>query len=373
MPPLPSRVRLNVDSMADVRYLKNGCAVALRQLRDRITVQRSGLASGRHRAGARRSERPVHRAPPHRRGQGGRYRRADHRPLRTRRPRQRIDGARRLHHRAGCRRQVPVTRRIRHQDGAYAAQRPPGIPFGVPAIAKRGVVDKGGCRGSELVASSFHTASGSRGGTALVAGRASRRGSAKCVQAGTAVRRTLSRYNRAQRSGSLCIRHAYLYGIRWRRSPVTTLLTVYRHPIHRQPLRQPLLAIFFQAISLHPKHLHHSCSGRSGRASQPVPRHFAALPGSQFLEAPNEPRTGGGERSTSQTPAPPRFGLPTPTRGGAGPPPGPSATPSGLPVALAHPHQWPITPPCPAQALPSPSAVVCAWPMGCTWLCVGAC
>ena len=28
---------------ADVRYLKNGCAVALRQLRDRITVQRSGL------------------------------------------------------------------------------------------------------------------------------------------------------------------------------------------------------------------------------------------------------------------------------------------------------------------------------------------
>ena len=28
---------------ADVRYLKNGCAVALRQLRDRITVQRAGL------------------------------------------------------------------------------------------------------------------------------------------------------------------------------------------------------------------------------------------------------------------------------------------------------------------------------------------
>ena len=28
---------------ADVRYLKNGCAVALRQLRDRRTVQRSGL------------------------------------------------------------------------------------------------------------------------------------------------------------------------------------------------------------------------------------------------------------------------------------------------------------------------------------------
>ena len=28
---------------ADVRYLKNGCAAALRQLRDRLTVQRSGL------------------------------------------------------------------------------------------------------------------------------------------------------------------------------------------------------------------------------------------------------------------------------------------------------------------------------------------
>ena len=28
---------------ADVRYLKNGCASALRQLRDRLTVQRSGL------------------------------------------------------------------------------------------------------------------------------------------------------------------------------------------------------------------------------------------------------------------------------------------------------------------------------------------
>ena len=28
---------------ADVRYLKNGCAAALRQLRDRLTVRRSGL------------------------------------------------------------------------------------------------------------------------------------------------------------------------------------------------------------------------------------------------------------------------------------------------------------------------------------------
>ena len=38
---------------ADVRYLKNGCAAAIRQLRDRITVQRSGFASGRHGAGHR--------------------------------------------------------------------------------------------------------------------------------------------------------------------------------------------------------------------------------------------------------------------------------------------------------------------------------
>ena len=30
-------------TVADVRYLKNGCAAALRQLRDRLTVQRSGL------------------------------------------------------------------------------------------------------------------------------------------------------------------------------------------------------------------------------------------------------------------------------------------------------------------------------------------
>ena len=34
---------VNHDAAADVRYLKNGCAAALRQLRDRITVQRRGL------------------------------------------------------------------------------------------------------------------------------------------------------------------------------------------------------------------------------------------------------------------------------------------------------------------------------------------
>ena len=42
---------------ANVRYLKNGYAVALRQLRDRITVQRSDA----DRPGARRPEQPVHR------------------------------------------------------------------------------------------------------------------------------------------------------------------------------------------------------------------------------------------------------------------------------------------------------------------------
>ena len=35
---------------ADVRYLKRGCAAALRQLRDRLTVQRRRVASGWHRA-----------------------------------------------------------------------------------------------------------------------------------------------------------------------------------------------------------------------------------------------------------------------------------------------------------------------------------
>ena len=36
------RTRSTKGTATDVRYLKNGCAVALRQLRDRITVQRSG-------------------------------------------------------------------------------------------------------------------------------------------------------------------------------------------------------------------------------------------------------------------------------------------------------------------------------------------
>ena len=107
----------------DVRcYLKNGCAVALRQLRDRITVQRSGLCPGRHRAGARRLGRPIDCAPPHRRGQGGRYRRADHRPLRTRRSRQRVDGARRLHHRDDACRRLETARMVAHYSAAATAE-----------------------------------------------------------------------------------------------------------------------------------------------------------------------------------------------------------------------------------------------------------
>ena len=78
---------------ADVRYLKNGCAAALRQLRDRLTVQRSGLRPDGTAPGARRHQRPVHRAAPHRRGQRRRHRGANHRALRTCRPRRRIDQA----------------------------------------------------------------------------------------------------------------------------------------------------------------------------------------------------------------------------------------------------------------------------------------
>ena len=55
---------------ADVRYLKNGCAAALRQLRDRLTVQRSGLRPDGTAPGARRHQRPVHSTAPHRGGQG---------------------------------------------------------------------------------------------------------------------------------------------------------------------------------------------------------------------------------------------------------------------------------------------------------------
>ena len=80
---------------ADVRYLKNGCAAALRQLRDRLTVQRSGLRPDGTAPGARRHQRPVHRTAPHRGGQRRRHRGANHRPLRAGRPCRRIDQARR--------------------------------------------------------------------------------------------------------------------------------------------------------------------------------------------------------------------------------------------------------------------------------------
>ena len=53
---------------ADVRYLKNGCAAALRQLRDRLTVQRSGLRPDGTAPGARRHQRPVDCTAPHRGG-----------------------------------------------------------------------------------------------------------------------------------------------------------------------------------------------------------------------------------------------------------------------------------------------------------------
>ena len=80
---------------ADVRYLKNGCAVALRQLRDRITVWRSGLRPDGNRPGVRRHQRPVHSTAPHGSGQRRRYQGANHRALRARRPCRRIDQARR--------------------------------------------------------------------------------------------------------------------------------------------------------------------------------------------------------------------------------------------------------------------------------------
>ena len=54
---------------ADVRYLKNGCAAALRQLRDRLTVQRSGLRPDGTAQVPRRHQRPVHRTAPHGSGQ----------------------------------------------------------------------------------------------------------------------------------------------------------------------------------------------------------------------------------------------------------------------------------------------------------------
>ena len=53
------------------------------------------VAPGRHRPGARRHQRPVHRTAPHRGGQRRRHRGANHRALRAGRPCRRIDQARR--------------------------------------------------------------------------------------------------------------------------------------------------------------------------------------------------------------------------------------------------------------------------------------
>ena len=84
---------------ADVRYLKNGCAVALRQLRDRITVRRSGLRPEPTDQVLGGLNGQSNCAPPRSSGQGRRHRRPDRRPPRARRPRFRIDGTRGQHHR----------------------------------------------------------------------------------------------------------------------------------------------------------------------------------------------------------------------------------------------------------------------------------
>ena len=132
----------------------------------------------------------------------------------------------------------------------------------------------------------------------------------------------------------------------WRRSPVTTLLTVYRHPILRQPLRQPLLATFFQAISLYPEHLRNSCSGRSGRASQPVPATLAPVRSPET----SEPEPGGGSAPRAQTPRPPAI-WPSCVRVRR---PGPAPAPSQPhPAASRSRLRSPIRGPSPHHALPS--------------------
>ena len=156
----------------------------------------------------------------------------------------------------------------------------------------------------------------------------------------------------------------------WRRSPVTTPATVYRHPIHRQPLRQPLLATFFQAISLYPEHLRNSCSGRSGRASQPVPATLAPVRSPET----SEPEPGGGSAPRAQTPRPPAIWPSCVRVRRPGPAPAPSQPhPAASRSRLRSPHPWPIHPRGPAPA-PSPQArppcALCVWPMGCPGLCV---
>ena len=103
---------------ADVRYLKNGCAAGASPAPRPAHRAAVRVASGWHRPGARRHQRPVHRTAPHGSGQRRRHRGANHRALRAGRPCRRIDqarrtGARRRPRRAGGSRHgwSPTTRR----------------------------------------------------------------------------------------------------------------------------------------------------------------------------------------------------------------------------------------------------------------------
>ena len=80
---------------ADVRYLKNGCAAGASPAPRPAHRAAVRVASGWHRPGARRHQRPVHRTAPHGSGQRRRHRGANHRALRAGRPCRRIDQARR--------------------------------------------------------------------------------------------------------------------------------------------------------------------------------------------------------------------------------------------------------------------------------------
>ena len=81
---------------ADVRYLKNGCAAALRQLRDRLTVQRSGLRpDGTAQVLGGINGQSIARRLTAAATAAGIEGRANHRALRTCRPCRRIDQARR--------------------------------------------------------------------------------------------------------------------------------------------------------------------------------------------------------------------------------------------------------------------------------------
>ena len=144
-------------------------------------VQRSRVASGWHRPGTRRHQRPVHRTAPHGSGQRRRHRGANHRALRARRPCRRIDQARRTRagdgqggrvevvtdgcplrggrsSRAGRRRYLPVAgaRAARRTSGAPhrrpldAPGRPPGAPGARPGARRRRSISGSGWRHKRL-------------------------------------------------------------------------------------------------------------------------------------------------------------------------------------------------------------------------------